>query len=112
MARKVVVTMVDDYDGRSSAHETLAFSLDGASYEIDLSVLNGSRLRDIFEKWTPHARKVGRVPKAKSNSAASPNDDRVQSAAVRKWARENGHRVSDRGRISTEIVSAYITAVS
>ncbi len=36
MARKVLVEMVDDIDG-GVANQTVPFSLDGVSYEIDLS---------------------------------------------------------------------------
>ncbi|MFG1797785.1 Lsr2 family protein [Nocardia sp. NPDC049149] len=106
MARQVVVTLVDDYDGKSSAEETVVFGLDRVSYEIDLSVLNASTLRDIFEQWTPHARKVGRVPRGKQINTR-PALDRDRSAAIREWARKKGHEVSSRGRISAEVIQAY-----
>ncbi|WP_433576791.1 histone-like nucleoid-structuring protein Lsr2 [Nocardia brasiliensis] len=106
MARQVVVTLVDDYDGKSSAEETVVFGLDGVSYEIDLSVLNASTLRGIFEQWTPHARKVGRVPRGKSIKAR-PAGDQDRSAAIREWARKKNIAVSSRGRISAEVVEAY-----
>ena len=44
MAQKVQVLLVDDLDG-SEATETVAFGLDGASYEIDLSTGNAGKLR-------------------------------------------------------------------
>jgi len=34
-----------------------------------------------------------------------------ETAAIRKWARENGHEVSDRGRIHQEIQDAYYAAM-
>ncbi|CAM4361855.1 Lsr2 family protein [Nocardia ninae] len=111
MARQVVVTLVDDYDGKSPAVETVIFGLDGVSYEIDLSLLNASTLRGIFEQWTPHARKVGRVPRGKQINTR-PATDRDRSAAIREWARKKGHEVSSRGRISAEVVEAYEKANS
>jgi hypothetical protein len=33
--------------------------------------------------------------------------DREQSAAIREWARRNGHKVSARGRISADVIEAY-----
>jgi hypothetical protein len=33
--------------------------------------------------------------------------DREHSAAIRTWAREHGHAVSDKGRIRQEIETAY-----
>ncbi|MEV6276644.1 Lsr2 family protein [Nocardia sp. NPDC051832] len=109
MARKVVVTLIDDYDGKSKADETVTFAVDGVAYEMDLSVPNADVLRGIFEQWTPHARKVGRTSRAKSRSER-PADDQDQSAAIRAWARQHGHEVSSRGRISATLVSAYSAA--
>lgn len=106
MARKVVVTLVDDLDGKSQAEETVFFGLDGVAYEMDLSVENSDRLRGLFEEWTPHARKIGRTPRAKS-ADTRPAVDRERSAAIREWARKEGVDVSSRGRISTETVAAY-----
>ncbi|WP_040694337.1 histone-like nucleoid-structuring protein Lsr2 [Nocardia vinacea] len=106
MARKVVVELVDDYDGKSQAEETVFFGLDGVTYEMDLSVLNGSNLRGFFEQWTPHARKVGRAPRGKSITPR-PAAERDRSAAIREWARKKGMEVSSRGRISAEVVEAY-----
>jgi hypothetical protein len=33
-----------------------------------------------------------------------------QTAAIRSWARRNGHQVSDRGRISQSVVDAFQAA--
>ena len=42
MAQKVQVLLVDDLDG-GEATETVAFSLDGTTYEIDLSSDNATQ---------------------------------------------------------------------
>ena len=47
MAQKVQVILVDDMDG-GAAEETVSFSLDGVSYELDLSKKNAAKLRDTF----------------------------------------------------------------
>ena len=36
--------------------------------------------------------------------------DREQSAAIRDWARRNGHNVSTRGRIPAEVIDAFHAA--
>jgi hypothetical protein len=33
--------------------------------------------------------------------------DREHTAAVREWARQNGHEISDRGRIPNSVLEAY-----
>ena len=57
MAQKVQVLLVDDLDG-SEATETVAFGLDGASYEIDLSSGNAGKLRKELAHYVEHARKA------------------------------------------------------
>jgi hypothetical protein len=34
----------------------------------------------------------------------------TQTGAIRAWARQNGHQVSDRGRISKTVVNAFQAA--
>ena len=36
--------------------------------------------------------------------------DREQTQAIREWARNNGHKVTERGRIPATIVEAYNSA--
>ncbi|TDP33177.1 histone-like nucleoid-structuring protein Lsr2 [Nocardia ignorata] len=112
MARKVVVTLVDDYDGTSTAEETVTFGIDGHTYEIDLSETNATKLRNTFEQWTPYARRTSRTKTSNTRrhattTPATRTGRRTDLAAIRAWAIENGHTVSTRGRIATEIITAY-----
>ncbi|MBF6273894.1 nucleoid-associated protein Lsr2 [Nocardia sp. 852002-20019_SCH5090214] len=108
MAKKVIVELVDDYDGKSDADQTVHFGIDGVEYEIDLSTKNAEKLRKIFEQWTEPARKVGRNRKgAVKSGTARTTPDREQTAAIREWARNNGYEISSRGRIHKDIVEAY-----
>jgi nucleoid-associated protein Lsr2 len=112
MAKKVTVTLVDDFDGEGSADETVEFSLDGVSYEIDLSSKNAQKLRNELKPWVEAGRRVGgrrrgrSAPLGRGRAAI----DREQSAAIRDWARRNGHKVSTRGRIPAEIIDAFHAA--
>ncbi len=115
MAKKVTVTLIDDVDGEAAADETVEFGLDGVSYEIDLSSNNAAKLRDQLDIWVSSARKVSGRRRARTAPAAPVGRgraavDREQSAAIRDWARRNGHKVSARGRISAEITEAYNNA--
>lgn len=105
MAQRVEVVLIDDKDG-SQATETVTFALDGVSYEIDLSEKNAKSLRDDLAKWTGHARRAGSTGRRTSGRRGGASR-RTDLAAVREWARANGHTVSDRGRISAEIQAAY-----
>ncbi|MGV9836594.1 histone-like nucleoid-structuring protein Lsr2 [Nocardia niigatensis] len=108
MAKKVTVTLVDDYDGESRADETVRFSIDGHDFEIDLSATNASALRKALEPWCDRARKLGRSKRrALVGSRSRAAVDREESTTIREWARARGHQVSSRGRIPAEIVDAY-----
>ena len=107
MAKKVTVELIDDYDGKSAAQETVVFGIDGVEYEIDLSVKNAGKLRKAFEQWAGPARKVGRTPKTKGKVSSRAAVDKEQTKAVREWARKNGYDVSSRGRIQASVLEAY-----
>ncbi|SIR66316.1 histone-like nucleoid-structuring protein Lsr2 [Williamsia sterculiae] len=109
MAKKVTVKLVDDVDDSKPADETVEFAIDGVSYEIDLSTKNASKLRDDIDGWVAHARRVGGRKKTKG-LAPRAAVDREQTAAIREWARKNGHPVSARGRIAGDVVEAYNAA--
>ncbi|WP_067885675.1 histone-like nucleoid-structuring protein Lsr2 [Nocardia vaccinii] len=110
MAKKVTVELIDDYDGKSAAQETVGFGIDGIEYEIDLSVKNAGKLRKAFEQWTEPARKVGRASKTKSKPSSRAAADKEQTKAVREWARKNGYDVASRGRIHASVLEAYNNA--
>lgn len=108
MAQKVTIVLVDDVDG-SEATETVTFALDGKSYEIDLNEKNASDLRDALAPWLGHARRVTGAP-GRARRAAGTGASKGNLKDVREWARDNGHEVSERGRIPASVQEAYDAA--
>jgi hypothetical protein len=107
VAKVTQVSLVDDLDG-SQAEATVGFALDGKAYELDLSDANASRLRDALAPFVASARRSGGAQRRSGDkAAASKMTDRQHTAAIREWARQNGHQVSDRGRISASVLEAY-----
>lgn len=108
MAQRVQVMLIDDVD-KSEGAETVTFGLDGVTYEIDLSAKNAAALRDALAPWVAHGRRVsGRSAGAgRARKSSSAGND---TAAVREWARANGHQVSERGRLSSTVLEAYAAA--
>jgi hypothetical protein len=104
MARKVSVVTTDDLDGSPDA-ATVSFGLDGVSYEIDLAAANRTRLTNLVAPYISAGRKVSRGRGRRGPQPAAVG--RVDRAAVRAWAREAGLAVSERGRISAEVMSQY-----
>jgi hypothetical protein len=117
MATMTTVTLIDDLDNSSAATETVAFGLDGASYEIDLNEKNAKKLRDALGNYVANARRVDgarrvtvRAKPARNRGGRRTAPDREQTAAIRDWARKQGYEVSDRGRLSAAVVEAFNAA--
>jgi hypothetical protein len=106
MAKAVNVVITDDLDGSPDA-QTVAFSFDGHSYEIDLGKKNLARLEKSLQPFIDAGRRTARRRAARSSRGAGPSVDR---AAVRAWATAQGLKVSERGRISAEVLSKYDAA--
>lgn len=119
MASVTTVSLLDDLDGGAAA-ETVAFGLDGASYEIDLTDKNAKKLRDAMASYVAHARRVDggrrvavgrpRTRQTKATRATRTAPDREQTAAIREWARAAGWEVSERGRLSAAVLEAFESA--
>jgi hypothetical protein len=107
MAKQTTVTLVDDLDG-SVAEEQIEFAVDGRAYEIDLSAANGARLRDALGPFISAARRTGgRRGSGGNTAAARPSTDREQNQAIREWAQAQGMKISERGRIPSNVLEAY-----
>ncbi|MEV5987378.1 Lsr2 family protein [Streptomyces sp. NPDC052051] len=104
MAQRVVVTLFDDIDG-SKAAETIAFGLDGKSYEIDLNRANAKKLRKVLAPYVEAGRKKAKSGKSYTHTALTPDP-----AAVRAWARSHNMDVPPRGRIPKKVYEAFAQA--
>ena len=109
MAKQTTVTVTDDLDGTANATE-VTFSLDGESWTIDLSARNRAALEKALKPYIAKATKQGRRRPAASAKKTGRRVARTDLAAVRDWAKRNGHQVSDRGRISAAVQQAYDAA--
>ena len=113
MAQRVRIELTDDLLGDGTpADETVTFSLDGVSYEIDLTADNAAKLRDGLASWVAAGR---RVAGRKQTTKLTGGTRRARSGAgsandIREWARAQGMEVSDRGRVRDEVRAAYEAA--
>jgi hypothetical protein len=108
VAQKTVTYLVDDLEG-GDAEETVKFGLDGVDYEIDLSEKNATALRESVARFVAAGRRVGRSTgkpvSTRGRGAAA--TDREQNKAIREWAKRKGITISERGRISQDVVDQY-----
>lgn len=112
MARRIVHQLVDDIDGtllEVGDGETVHFSLNGTAYEIDLTNAHAEELRAALEPYIQAGRRAsagGGRPTAPRRRAARNSD----VGEIREWAKKNGFKVSERGRIPADIMDAYRAA--
>lgn len=107
MAQVKTVQLVDDLTGRP-ADETVEFGVDGKRYEIELSADNAKSLRDAMAAYVGAARRRPRLVQRRGGGQREPSAiDRRQTRAIREWARSRGMTVSDRGRLSEQVLTAY-----
>ncbi|MDT4893462.1 MAG: hypothetical protein QOE97_2497 [Pseudonocardiales bacterium] len=111
MAKRVITTteFTDDLDG-SRAEGTVAFALEGKTYEIDLSRKNAAALRKAMKPYIDSARAVRGSRSRSATRSTSGRSNRSDLEAIRTWARDNGYQVADRGRISAAVIEAYQSA--
>jgi|SRR5579859_1785600 len=108
VAQKHIVQLIDDIDGGEAA-ETVTFALDGSSYSIDLSERNAASLRDALAVYVANARRGTRGPgrPAGPRRGRGTRSDREQTQAIREWARKNGYKIGEKGRIPATVQEAY-----
>lgn len=122
MARTKQVTEIvsDDLDGSTRNVQTIAFAIEGTTYEIDLGPKNAKEMRKQFALWAENGRRVTkasngrRKPAVKKASSArrKPAAKKAisRSAEIREWAAANGISVPSRGRIPGSVVEQYNAA--
>ncbi len=113
MARRIVHQLVDDIDGsllESGEGETVNFSLNGAAYEIDLNSAHADELRAALAPYIKAGRRASAAGAARSATTRRRASRSSDTAEIREWAMANGHPVSERGRISAEVMDAYRAA--
>lgn len=105
MAQRTQILYVDDIDG-SDAEGTVRFGIDGAEYEIDLNKKHADNLAEAIRPYIDVARKVSSSRRAARGSRPARHDQ----SDVRAWARAQGLKVSDRGRIPADVLARYESA--
>lgn len=117
MARRIVHQLVDDLDGTvldAGEGETVLFSLDGIAYEIDLTDTNAAALRDALQPYVAAGRSISSRSGGSRTGSSRPRraSNQQDIGAIRQWARDNGHQVSDRGRVPATVIEAFEAAQS
>jgi nucleoid-associated protein Lsr2 len=110
MAKTVITQVTDDLDGSTGA-EIISFAYRGTTYEIDLGRRNASAFDKMMRPYLDAARTVTAARGGRRGSSngrrAARRSSAGELASIREWARVQGYSVSDRGRISANVMEAY-----
>lgn len=117
MAQKVQVLLVCDvHDDDTAGDETITFSLEGSAYEVDVCEKHADEIRDAFAPFIGAARRSagrggggGRRGRGRA-AAGSGSGDRQKVTDIRAWAKAQGLKVSERGRIAQAVIDQYQAA--
>lgn len=111
MAKTTIVQVSDDLDGSANASE-VRFAFEGTEYTIDLSSKNRKALEKALRPYIEAGTKVSGRRSGGNRSARSKRSEpsSVDLATIRAWAKENGHQVSDRGRLPKAVLDAYASS--
>jgi hypothetical protein len=104
MAQRTQVLYIDDIDG-SEAEGTVRFRFDGTDYEIDLNKEHADQFAEAIGPFVAAARKT-----SPSRRPARAGAARHDLSNVRAWARDQGIKVSERGRIPADVLAKYNAA--
>lgn len=103
MAQRTQVLYLDDIDG-SEAEGTVRFKFDGTDYEIDLNKEHTDQFTSAIGPFIAAARKISASRRPARGGAGAA---RHNLADVRAWARGQGVKISDRGRIPADVLAQY-----
>jgi hypothetical protein len=111
MVQRVQVLMTCDLeDGEKPATQTVEFSVDGSSYEIDLCDKHAKQFRDVVAPFIAAGRRQSSRASSGRRGRGSGSADRERTQQIRAWARKKGIKVSERGRLSADIIAKYEAA--
>ncbi|HET7311020.1 MAG TPA: Lsr2 family protein [Mycobacteriales bacterium] len=112
MAQRIQVLLVCDlHDDETPGTETLAFTLDGSSYEIDLCEQHAEKMRERFAPYVGAGRRTGgRSDPAGGRGRRRRSRGSGDAARIREWARSQGLAVPERGRIPADLAEKYAAA--
>lgn len=124
MASKTVVTIHDDINGKPGATPDVLLMFNGTAVYLDLGDESMTELSAALRPFLSAGRPVklrnvlggtGGRPRHGSGTGPTgtvPQVDRDQAQAVRAWAKEQGHNVSERGRVPAKLVEMYNQAMA
>jgi hypothetical protein len=113
MAEEIVKRLIDDIEKKpipEGKGEQIHFSFNGKNYRIDLNAKNAEKFHETITFYTDHATEVREEAgnrRRRGGGGGGPKRSPEELTKIRTWLRENGHEVSDKGRIAANLQELY-----
>ena len=110
--RQIIETVTCDVCGETTEDPTgVTLGWGREQWELDLCPTHNAELSQQFDTWTANARRVaGRSGGGGGGGRTSTFGTSSDTTAVREWAKANGFKVGDKGRIAADVRAAYAAA--
>ena len=109
--RQIIETVTCDVCGAQTDDATsVTLGWGREQWELDLCAKDNAELSAAFDGWTSKARRVSGRSARGSGGSRSSGSGGSNANTVREWAKSNGYKVGEKGRISAEVREAYAAA--
>src|ERR671938_322557 len=100
MAQRIQVMLTCDvWSDDTPGTTTERFGLGNSSYEVDLCDRHAAQLRDSMAPFVGAGRRAGASGGTRRRGRVGGAGDRARVQEIRAWAKSQGLKVSERGRI-------------
>ncbi|HUP85790.1 MAG TPA: histone-like nucleoid-structuring protein Lsr2 [Acidimicrobiales bacterium] len=114
--RQIIETVTCDLCGEETGDATaVTLGWGREQWELDLCPQHNAELSAQFDQWTSKGRRAtgGRSARANGSGGSRATFGTTTDAnAVREWAKSNGFKVGDKGRIAADVRAAYEAATN
>lgn len=110
--RQIIETVTCDICGETTDDATaVTLGWGREQWELDLCPTHNAELSSQFDTWTANARRSGtNRGGGTSGRRAASSGTSTDANAIREWAKANGHKVGEKGRIAADVRAAYEAA--
>ncbi len=110
--RQIIETVTCDVCGvQTDDASTVTLGWGREQWELDLCPTHNGELSANFDRWTANARRTTGRGRSTARSSGGGGGRSVGSQsdanAIREWAKANGFKVGDKGRIAADVREAY-----
>ena len=111
--RQIIETVTCDVCGETTEDATsVTLGWGREQWELDLCPTHNAELSSQFDTWTAKARRATGSNRGGGGGGrrAATFGTSTDANAIREWAKANGHKVGEKGRIAADVRAAYEAA--